>query len=72
MKIPRQARSRGLQFNITPLIDIVFLLVIFFLVATHFASSEVREPIDLPETSETDERPQPPRRLTISTPRRGC
>ena len=47
MKIPTRERRHGLQFNITPMIDVVFLLIIFFLVASHFVRSEHAEEIDL-------------------------
>lgn len=66
MRIPIRRREAGLRFDITPLIDIVFNLVIFFLVATHFVSSEAREAVALPEASQTDERPPSPRRLIVT------
>lgn len=37
--------------NLTPLIDIVFLLLVFFLVATTFRSEEVEMDLRLPEAS---------------------
>ncbi|MCA9048548.1 MAG: biopolymer transporter ExbD, partial [Planctomycetaceae bacterium] len=40
VRIPSKVSRSELQFNITPLIDVVFLLIIFFLVASHFARSE--------------------------------
>lgn len=48
MRRPVSARSHGLAFNITPLIDIVFNLIIFFLAASHFARSESSEAVELP------------------------
>lgn len=65
MRVPLRRRQRGLRVNITPLIDVVFLLVIFFLVASHFARSEPTEPVDLPAATQTaaDEHP---RRLIIT------
>jgi biopolymer transport protein ExbD len=49
MRLPDSAASRSrLKFNITPLIDVVFLLIIFFLVASHFVRNEVAEAVDLP------------------------
>jgi len=66
MRAPATNRGRSLRFNITPLIDIVFLLVIFFLVSTHFVNSEHREEVALPEATESDERPAAPRRLVIN------
>jgi biopolymer transport protein ExbD len=43
-----------LDFNITPLIDIVFLLIIFFLTVSHFARSENLEQVALPEATQDD------------------
>lgn len=47
MKIPSQARNYGVQFNLTPMIDIVFLLIIFFLVASYLAGTENQAAIQL-------------------------
>jgi len=33
-------RSAGWQFNMTPLIDVTFLLLTYFMLASHFASAE--------------------------------
>lgn len=65
MRVPLESSRRGIPFNITPLIDIVFLLVIFFLVASHFARSEPMEEVRLPDASQTAE-DEVPRRLTIT------
>src|SRR5687768_8357642 len=47
-------KSRALAaLNLTPLIDMVFLLLIFFLVATKFAEEDARSiPVKLPEAAE--------------------
>lgn len=46
----RPKRDRDLEVNITPLIDVVFLLLIFFMVSTTFQrESEIT--IELPESS---------------------
>lgn len=46
----RTKRDRELEVNITPLIDVVFLLLIFFMVSTTFQrESEIT--IELPESS---------------------
>lgn len=66
MRVPVRDRSEGLVFDITPLIDIVFLLVIFFLVASHFAQRENQLAIDLPELSDTAEYNELPRRLVVT------
>ncbi|MDO4630221.1 MAG: biopolymer transporter ExbD [Planctomycetia bacterium] len=59
-------------FNMTPMIDVVFLLIIFFLVASHFSNQENAVEVDLPKTTEgkemeMDESP----RLTVSMPTEG-
>ena len=47
MRIPYQSRlSSGA--NMTPMIDVVFLLIIFFLVSSHLARQEHRLPVELP------------------------
>ena len=41
--------SRGsLGFNMTPMVDVVFLLIIFFLVSSHLAQQETQLELDLP------------------------
>ena len=52
MKLPSASRRFGLALNITPLIDLVFLLNIFFLVATYFIRNEQVEPVELPSATE--------------------
>lgn len=41
----------GLQINLTPMIDVVFLLVIFFMAATQFAGAERTLDLELPEVA---------------------
>ena len=67
MRIPTRPRTHGLSFNITPLIDVVLLLIIFFLAASHLARSESLMDVDLPdaEQAEKDEE-QIPRRLIVT------
>lgn len=43
------ARQSALRVNMTPMIDVVFLLIIFFLVSSHLAKQDQRTPIDLPQ-----------------------
>ncbi len=35
-------------FNVTPMIDVTFLLIIFFLISSHLAQQEVQMELDLP------------------------
>ncbi|MFN0056319.1 MAG: ExbD/TolR family protein [Planctomycetales bacterium] len=51
MKIPTRSRASGLRFNLTPMIDVVFNLIIFFLAASHLARSEITTDVALPEAS---------------------
>lgn len=45
-------KSKALEsLNLTPLIDIVFLLLIFFLVATRFAQEDRELPVQLPSAA---------------------
>jgi len=67
MRLPNQfSLRRPLRFNVTPLIDVVFLLIIFFLVASHFVRSEHSEPVDLPVASTANQDDAPDHRLTIT------
>ena len=49
MKFRRQRRDE-LAINLTPLIDVVFLLLIFFMVSTSF-TSETQLAVNLPEAT---------------------
>lgn len=51
MRLPERPRDGGLKFSLTPLIDVVFNLVIFFLAASHMAQSADVEPIELPSAT---------------------
>ena len=45
----RIQKGKALEaLNLTPLIDVVFLLLIFFLVATQFSQDDQQLPIQLP------------------------
>lgn len=67
MKVPGGGRTTSVGFNVTSLIDIVFLLVIFFLVASHIARTEAVEPVNLPEATQFDDEDDPtPRRLVVT------
>jgi len=60
MRSPTNLSRGSVGFNMTPMIDVVFLLIIFFLVSSHLARQEVQLELDLPEAgtgqrSEEDE-----------------
>ncbi|XZE52802.1 ExbD/TolR family protein [Planctomycetaceae bacterium SH139] len=44
----RQPRSEEATINLTPMIDVVFLLVIFFMVGAKFRQQEGRIPVNVP------------------------
>lgn len=46
----RRTRSEELSLNLTPLIDVVFLLLIFFMITTSFKQNE-QLGVELPESS---------------------
>lgn len=54
------------QLSLTPLIDVVFLLLIFFLVATRFADEEREMRLALPEASEAQPLTSPPIQVNIN------
>ena len=51
MHLHKIKREYGYDINIAPLIDVVFLLIIFFLTVSHIARIQV-EPLELPEARE--------------------
>ncbi len=51
MRVPSNLSRGSLGFNMTPMIDVVFLLIIFFLVSSHLARQEVQMEMDLPEAT---------------------
>lgn len=67
MRLPRLGSRRSVQFNVTPLIDVVFLLIIFFLVSSHLAQQETQLELALP-AAESGRQAQPSRvaRVTIN------
>ena len=48
MRVPNSYRRRPLGFNLTPMSDVVFLLIIFFLVSSHLVKQEAQMPLKLP------------------------
>ena len=67
MRLPTPSRTSGLKFNLTPMIDVVFNLIIFFLAASHLARSESLEQVQLPEaTTSRHEEAERQRRLVVT------
>lgn len=59
------------SLNLTPMIDIVLLLVIFFMVGTEFTRAERQYDIDLPRVSEAQPLTALPDELVINITREG-
>lgn len=72
MRAPLYKSSRRLGFNMTPMIDVVFLLIIFFLVSSHLVRQETQMELSLPVAASGDEEPQEPTpRVTINVDENG-
>jgi biopolymer transport protein ExbD len=48
VRVPANGGNSEFGFNMTPMIDVVFLLIIFFLVSSHLARQENRLQLPLP------------------------
>ncbi len=59
------------NINMTPMIDCVFLLLIFFLVATRFEELEREMPIVLPQASEAMPLTSKPKELFVNVDEQG-
>jgi biopolymer transport protein ExbD len=46
--MPNYGQRGDVSINMTPMIDVVFLLIIFFLVSSHLAKQEANVKLDLP------------------------
>lgn len=67
MRIPARPRDSGVRFNITPLIDICFNLIVFFGLASLHVKKENAEKVVLPEARQFEAHDSAaPRRLVIT------
>lgn len=55
MRLPHDRRRGPIEFNMTPMIDVVFLLIIFFLVSSHLAKQETQLEMPLPAAAQGTE-----------------
>jgi biopolymer transport protein ExbD len=63
MRLPARQHSTFSQINMTPMIDVTFQLIIFFLLSSHLAQQENQLELDLPtaasgEQSAANDRPR--------------
>jgi len=66
MRAPVNLRSGETGFNMTPMIDVVFLLIIFFLVSSHLAKREAQMKLDLPVAVRGENDQDTDARITIN------
>ncbi len=59
------------SINMTPIIDMVFLLLIFFLVASQFADEERQFQVTLPTASEAQPMTQRPKEIFVNIDQHG-
>jgi len=72
MRLHKTKRPRGSGINIAPLIDVVFLLIIFFMTVSQFSRMEA-ERVILPEAKKGEESGKTrPTRLVISVTKEGA
>jgi len=67
MRVPQHFSNRNVGFNMTPMIDVVFLLIIFFLVSSHLARQESSMELKLPAAmAGRDDFDQTTARITVN------
>lgn len=66
MRVRTQDPAAELTLNLAPMIDVVFLLLIFFMVATTFAQQEKEMSLDLPTAESGDEVESAPEEIVIN------
>ena len=71
MRIDRGAGEERVEINLTPMIDVVFLLIIFFMVATKFAEIERDLRVNPPSSKHAQPVTATPRELIINVTEKG-
>ena len=67
MQVPQYRSKSSYGFNMTPMIDVVFLLIIFFLVSSHLSKQESQMELALPgAASGQDDIDQQTPRITVN------
>lgn len=71
MRSRRSYRARiSPTLDLTPMVDVVFLLIIFFMVSTTFITLETGLPVDLPQASSAEGQPEGLPTVTIDAGQR--
>ena len=71
MNIREDAESEELVINLTPLIDVVFLLLIFFMVTTTFLDPEREIEVELPTAQSAGEPDRMPDEIVLNVQQDG-
>lgn len=66
MKTPKYQARGSLEFNMTPMIDVTFLLIIFFIVSSNMAKQETQVEVKLPTAASGDDPNDDARRVTVN------
>src|SRR5262245_33220077 len=66
MHIRDEDSADDVMFNLTPMLDVVFVLLLFFMVATTFATREKEISIDLPRADAGEVAKEVPKELIIN------
>lgn len=66
--IPESVGSKNVSVNLTPMIDMVFLLIIFFIVSSNMVQQESNIPVDLPgaQTGELRKNDEKSKKIVIT------
>jgi biopolymer transport protein ExbD len=67
----RQPRTEDPSINLTPMIDVVFLLVIFFMVGSRFSTQQGRIPVNVPGVSQPQSMVRGPDKRTVEVTKEG-
>ena len=70
MRLPPEEQESGLP-NLTPIVDVVFLLLIFFLVATRFDEEEREIPTRLAQVAKAQPLSKPPGEVVVNITKKG-
>lgn len=62
----RLGRRRAVGIDLTPMVDVVFLLIIFFMVSTTFITLETGLPVDLPQAQTAEATPSDLPTVTVT------
>ena len=66
MRTPKLLSAGSASINMTPMIDVVFLLIIFFLVSSHLAKQENQVELALPTAASALDDPATRETLTVN------